>query len=249
MKIGRYLLLLCWITGLHHKTRAQGFITQGQIEFEYKINLYAQFDGDNDDTWKEFIKKNMPQFKSTFFTLSFLKDKTLYKPGKENPENDRLWFGENVADENIIYSDLLTHQAVSQKKVFEKLFLIKDSTRKINWKITNELRMIAGFECRRANAVIMDSIYVVAFYTDEITTTGGPESFCGLPGMILGVALPHEHKTWFATRLYNKTVKDTDLAEPVKGKITSNAALKENLKESLKDWGKYADKYVKQIML
>src|SRR5580698_7104192 len=112
MKIGRYLLLLCWITGLHHKTRAQGFITQGQIEFEYKINLYAQFDGDNDDTWKEFIKKNMPQFKSTFFTLSFLKDKTLYKPGKENPENDRLWFGENVADENIIYSDLLTHQAV-----------------------------------------------------------------------------------------------------------------------------------------
>jgi GLPGLI family protein len=49
--------------------------------------------------------------------------------------------------------------------------------------------VIAGFNCRRANAMIMDSIYVVAFYTDEILTTGGPESFSGLPGMILGVAL------------------------------------------------------------
>lgn len=242
-------LFLFSIKGLQNRAVAQEFITQGLIEFEYKVNIYAQFGGENDDSWKDFIKKNMPQFKSTFFTLSFLNGRTLYKPGKDNPENDKLWFGDNVADENIIYSDLGSHHSISQKKVFEKLFLVKDSTRKINWKITNELRSIAGFECRRANAVIMDSIYVVAFYTDEITTSGGPESFCGLPGMILGVALPHEHKTWFATRLLNRSVKETDLAEPLKGKIINNAALKENLKESLKDWGRYADRYVKQIML
>jgi GLPGLI family protein len=236
---------------MHFYAKAQNpvFITQGKIEFEYKINIYAQFEGDNDDSWKDYVKKNMPQFKSTYFNLSFDNNKTLYKPGKDNPENNKLWFGENVADENVIYTDLDKQQATSQKKVFEKLFLVKDSTRKIKWKITNEKRTIAGFECRRANAVIMDSIYVVAFYTDEITTSGGPESFCGLPGMILGIALPHEHMTWFATKLISTPIKETDLAEPLKGKVTTNAALKENLKESLKDWGKYADKYVKQIML
>lgn len=235
---------------IHHFAKAQNpvFITQGKIEFEYKINLYAQFDDDADESWKDYVHKNMPQFKSSYFNLFFENNKTVYKPGKENPENNKLWGGD-VADENVIYTDLEKHQAISQKKVFEKLFLVKDSARKINWKITNEKRMIAGFECRRANAIIMDSIYVVAFYTDEITTSGGPESFCGLPGMILGVALPHEHMTWFATKLITTPLKEIDFAEPVKGKVTTNAALKETLKESLKDWGKYANKYVKQIML
>ena len=140
-------------------------------------------------------------------------------------------------------------QAISQKKVFEKLFLVEDSVRKIKWKITDETRNIAGFECRRANALIMDSIYVVAFYTDEIVTSGGPESFCGLPGMILGVALPHQHVTWFATKLIADPLKPADFKIPTKGKVATNTSLKETLKESLKDWGKYADKYVQQIML
>ncbi len=250
MKLFQFAVIFL-VLNTHQYAKGQNpiFITQGKIEYEYKINLYAQFEGDNDDSWKDFVKKNMPQFKSTYFNLIFDDNKTLYKPGKENPENNKLWFGENVADENVVYTDLDKQQSVSQKKAFEKLFLVKDSTRKIKWKITNETRKIAGFECRRANAIIMDSIYVVAFYTDEIITPGGPESFTGLPGMILGVALPHEHMTWFATKLTAVPVKETDLAEPIKGKVINNAALKENLKQSLKDWGKYADKYVKQIML
>ena len=84
----------------------------------------------------------------------------------------------------------------------------------------------------------MDSIYVVAFYTDEIVTSGGPESFCGLPGMILGVALPHQHVTWFATKLIDDPLKPADFKIPTKGKVATNTSLKETLKESLKDWGK-----------
>ncbi len=57
---------------------------------------------------------------------------------------------------------------------------MQDSTRKITWKITDEMREIAGFSCRRANAIMLDSIYVVAFYTDQIPVSGGPESFSGL---------------------------------------------------------------------
>ena len=96
---------------------------------------------------------------------------------------------------------------MSQKTVFEQTFLVEDTLRRIKWKITDETRPIAGFNCRRANALIMDSICVVAFYTDEILTTGGPESFSGLPGMILGIALPHEHITWFATKVEDLRVR------------------------------------------
>jgi GLPGLI family protein len=95
----------------------------------------------------------------------------------------------------------------------------------------------------------MDSIYVVAFYTDEILTSGGPESFSGLPGMILGVALPHQHVTWFATKVESISVADAQVTAPQKGKKTDNAALKTTLNTAFKDWGKYAQKFLQSILL
>jgi GLPGLI family protein len=235
-------LLLTVITGFTQQPR---FISEGRIEFEKKLNLYSQFN--DDDSWTVEFKKTIPQFKVTYFDLYFNDNKTLFKPGQENADNNRLW--EQPAEQNIIFSDLEKHAAISQKAVFEKTFLVQDSTRNIQWKITDEKRTIAGFECRRANALIMDSIYIVAFYTDEISTTGGPESFSGLPGMILGLAIPREHVTWFATKLFTVPVKETDLKIPTKGTKTTNAALKANLRSSLKDWGKYGERYIKAALL
>jgi GLPGLI family protein len=221
------------------------FLTEGRIEFERKLNLYSQLEEDN--SWSELQKKTMPKFKITYFDLLFTGKKTLYQPGRENADNNKLW--EQPAEENVIYSDLASSSATSQKRVFEQLFLVQDSTRSIQWKITDETRVIAGFQCRRANALIMDSIYVVAFYTDDIVTPGGPESFSGLPGMILGVALPHQHVTWFATKVVNLAVKEETLKIPTKGKKLNNLALKQTINESLKDWGKWGQKYIFAAML
>ncbi|NNV56683.1 GLPGLI family protein [Limnovirga soli] len=221
------------------------FLRTGRIEFERKLNLYAQ--NENDDEWSDLMKKSMPQFKINYFNLYFNNDKTIYKPGKENPDNNKLW--EQPAEDNTIYQDLQQQQSVSQKRVFEQVFLITDSARKIQWKITDEMRNIAGVECRRANAIIMDSIYIVAFYADAIPVSSGPESFTGLPGMILGVAIPHEHLSFFATRIYNETVTDAMLAPPVKGKKVNNTTLKETIDKATKDWGKYGKRYVKAVLL
>lgn len=221
------------------------FVSEGRIEFEKKLNLYSQFN--DDDSWTAEFKKNIPQFKTTYFDLFFTENKTFYKPGRENTDNNRLW--EQPAENNIVFTDLEKRSAVSQKTVFEKTFIVQDSARAIQWKLTDEKRMIAGFECRRANALIMDSIYIVAFYTDEIATTGGPESFSGLPGMILGLAIPHEHVTWFATKLYLVPVKEADFKIPTKGTKTTNTALKDNLRSSLKAWGKYGERYIKAALL
>jgi GLPGLI family protein len=228
------------------EAQQSNIITQGRIEFEKKTNLHSLFSED-EGSWVDEMKKALPQFKLTYFDLYFTENKTLYKPGRENVDNNKLW--ELPCENNIVYMDLARHAAVSQKAVFEKTFLVQDSTRKIRWKLTDEKRTIAGFECRRANAVIMDSIYVVAFYTDEISTTGGPESFSGLPGMILGLAIPHEHVTWFATKLYAVPVTEQELKIPAKGSKTTNAAMRDNIKSSLKDWGKWGDRYVKAAML
>jgi len=217
--------------------------------FEKKTNLYDQMQEDNDN-WSDLMKKAMPRFRSDYFELQFSNNKTLYQPGPVNPENNKIpsWF-DMPGNNNTVFCDLENQQSTSQKKVFETQFLIQDSTRKIRWKITDETRTIAGFNCRRANAMILDSVYVVAFYTDEITCYGGPESFCGLPGMILGIALPHQHITWFATKVEAVSVAEANLKIPVKGKKTSNKELRATLADKLKDWGKGGKRYALVTMI
>ncbi|WP_199136203.1 GLPGLI family protein [Pedobacter sp. ASV12] len=224
------------------------FVTQGVIEYEKKVNMLAliteRIKKSKDDTWGQKIledyKKNKPQFKILKSSLTFLNGKTLFTPvAEEVMENS--WFDfEQAKQNNVLYTNTLNGTSTVQKKIFEETYLVKDSTRKINWKLTDEIRNIAGYDCRRANAVIMDSIYVVAFYTDEIPVSGGPESFTGLPGMILGLALPKEHITWFATSVSDQPVTEAQLKEPTKGKPTDNKKLSIILKDALKDWGDYA---------
>jgi GLPGLI family protein len=242
------LLLLLFAAARPAGAQNAIFLSQGKIEYERRINQYARMDDDN--SWTELEKKTMSQFKTNYFDLLFTRGKTLYRPGRESADKTSSpFFGEQPAQDNIVYADLDNEQSVSQKKIFEEVFLVQDSLRKIKWKITDETRTIAGFSCRRANALIMDSIYVVAFYTDEIVTSGGPESFTGLPGMILEVALPHQHITWSATKVEAVNVPDAQLAVPVKGKKVNNSTLLETIQHSLKDWGKQGKQYMQLVML
>lgn len=233
------------------------FTTEGSIEFEKSVNMHAQIkkmiNKNNEAFYNpafEQYKKSQPQFKTMKSTLSFSKNKTLYAP-VEAEVVSRTFFSDLPAanQHSIIYTDLSTSQSTAQKNVYEELFLVTDSTRKINWKLTSETRDIAGYNCRRANALIMDSIYVVAFYTDEIPVSGGPESFTGLPGMILGVALPHENITWFAKIVHDKAVPAGTITPPKKGKVTTTEGLVSTLKNALKNWGDYAQSQLKAYLL
>ena len=234
------------------------FTTEGTIEYEKRVNMPAiikkLINKDNESYLSvafEDYKKNNPQFKVLKSTLNFAGGKTLFTPVVEPTVPSNGFFNDLPAtiQSNTIYTDLLTSTSVTQKKVFEETFLVKDSTRKINWKITSEFKEIAGYNCRRANALILDSVYVVAFYTDKIDVSGGPESFSGLPGMILGVALPHDNITWFATSVVDKPVSGALIKAPVKGKVKTNKELKETLTSVMKNWGNYAQMALKAFML
>jgi GLPGLI family protein len=254
MKKHLYILSLILLFSLYNNVHAQNslFLTHGRIEFEKKENMWAKIDSmaDDEDGWKALMKKTTPQFVTTYFDLRFNENKSLYRPGREdNIGNARSFYSNSPASDNIILSNFDNQQSLSAKNVYEEKFLVMDSLRQIKWKITNEVRTIAGFECRRANALIMDSIYVVAFYTDVIIAPGGPESFTGLPGMILGISIPHEHLSWFATKVYAEAVTEKDFMTPSKGKKVTNAALLTLLKDRLKDWGKWATKNIQAVML
>lgn len=234
------------------------FTVSGTVEFERTMNMYAlirkHITKDNESymqaLYDSYQKKN-PQFKKVKSVLTFSKNKSLFTPVIEEdaPNNNFMQNTPITQQNNTIYTDLTTGLSVTQKKAFEQAFLVKDSTRKITWKITTETRDIAGYTCRRANAIVMDSIYVVAFYTDEIPVSAGPESFTGLPGMILGVALPHDNMTWFATKVTDMLIPANKIVPPTKGKSVNNKQLGDKLKEVMSDWGTEGQSYLKALLL
>jgi GLPGLI family protein len=232
------------------------FTTSGTVEFNKTVNMYAQIQKEitkDNEAWTqpafEQFKKNHTQFLVLKSTLKFADNKMLFIPQKADDNPTGGWFDAPMAgQDNTIYSDLSASQNVIQKQVFEQTFLVKDSTRKIKWKITDETRDVAGYTCRRANGIMMDSIYVVAFYTDKIHVSGGPESFNGLPGMILEVALPHENVIWTATKITDINIADNTLIPPKKGKPVNNKQLKATLESVMKNWGDQAQIYLKGFL-
>ncbi|MGZ4000948.1 MAG: GLPGLI family protein, partial [Mucilaginibacter sp.] len=233
------------------------FTTSGTIEFEKKVNIYAmikkEINKDNEAFYTpmfEQYQKNNPQFKTLKSKLSFADNKTLFTPGEDDGSNNGF-FGDSplTGQTNTIFTDLAGNIETAQKKVFEETYLVTDTARKISWKITDETREIAGYTCRRANAIIMDSIYVVAFYTTQIPVSGGPESFTGLPGMILGVALPHENLSWFATKVTDTSVPPNTVVPPKKGKPMDHKKFVQTVHGFTKDWGTWGQSYVKGFML
>ena len=259
MKLNRIIIIFLLLGMQSTFAQIKRFPNQGIITFEKKVNMYAlikaQIKKYPHDTYMtrffEEYQKKEPQFKVLKSTLAFSKEQTLFTPIEPESSSNNMFFGDFGAAQqnNVIATNTAVGTSTAQKKVYEELYLVKDSVRKINWKITNEIRNIAGYDCRRANAVIMDSIYVVAFYTDLIPVSGGPESFTGLPGMILGVALPYEHTTWFASAVVDQPVADDKLKAPVKGKPLTNAGLISTLKAALKSWGEYAQEAYKDFLL
>lgn len=192
---------LCLIAGAQSPV-----LTTVKIEYEKKVNTWASLPGGV----AEEMKRHIPQYSSSFFTLQTNGEQSLYKHlPKEDAQNARGFMRMGANTEDVVFTDFLSGQQTALKSVFEKKYLLTDSIARIPWKITDDFRNIAGFNCRRATAVILDSVFVVAFYTDEILASGGPESFTGLPGTILGLVINRIHTTWYATGV---SVTDVDVA-------------------------------------
>ncbi|MBL7682465.1 MAG: GLPGLI family protein [Flavipsychrobacter sp.] len=226
-------------------TSAQAQFTQyGKIEFERKVNIKRTLNDLDDDQkqWIEKFKAQIPDYNISYFDLYFNTAKSLYKPGKEVESATKLWFAQSPANDNVVMTDFGSEKVKANKTVFEQKFLVEDSMRKIEWKVYDEIRTIANYKCRKAVGKMFDSVYIVAYYTEDIMVSGGPEMFSGLPGMILQIAIPRMHTTWIAQKIEMVKPKDTDFTTSDKGKKTTQKELYETLKTSFKDWGKYADK-------
>ncbi|HEY4150844.1 MAG TPA: GLPGLI family protein [Chitinophagaceae bacterium] len=251
-------LLAFLLPGAYLSAQQARFVSSGTIEFEKTANDYAlvnngQYLGKNlagsEQQLPEQYQKEHPQFIVSKSTLYFRDNKTLFVPDLLPATAMSMFSVPIAAQNNIVYSNFPADSLVVQKDVLGETFLLNDRARKTNWKITGETREIAGYTCRRANALIMDSIYAVAFYTEQIHIPGGPESFSGLPGMILELALPHEHVTWRAVRVMDRALPPVPVTAPKKGKPIDRRQLLDILSEAGKGRSQQGASLIRKVNL
>jgi GLPGLI family protein len=240
-------LILITILGMFSGNIYAQYTSAGKIEYERKVNIHRQIDDmmeDGNRSWMDKVKAQMPKFNTTYFDYSFNTNSGLYKPGRETATPVKSMFGNTPAADNVVFTDFKSEKVTAAKQVFEEKFLIQDSMRKIDWKILDEVRVIANYKCRKAVGRICDSVYVVAFYTDDIMVSGGPEMFGGLPGMILELAIPRLYSTWIATKVDNIAPVATTIAPPEKGKKVTQKEMYDKLSASISKWGKWAERSI-----
>lgn len=235
MKIKACILFMIVCSQLH--VNAQQFITKAVIEYEVTANIKKTM---GNGMFADMLKDQLPQFKTGYYDFTFANDKSIYKFDRWSDESKKVpkWWRESD-EENIWFCDYNTGKLNMQKNVDGSNINIEDSIRKLEWKITNDTRVIAGFNCRKAVAIMFDSVYVFAFYTDEIMISGGPCSINGLPGMIMGVTIPRLFTSWIATKVMLTGV-DEKIIKPVEArKYYDLTFLKTTIVDRTKDW--YSD--------
>ncbi|TDG35930.1 GLPGLI family protein [Pedobacter changchengzhani] len=213
------------------------FIKSAKITYEKKVNIKQEL---AENTWiSDDAKDKMGTYRISNWDYYFIDSTSVYKAKpKEVPSGNDFFFGsgDNTSE---IYTDFKKKSRILRKNINGDDYILKDTIPQLKWKIVNDTRKIIGYECRKATAVIDDTVTVVAFYTDEILVKGGPEGFTGLPGMILGLAIPRFNKTWFATKIEAKNAAVFTVEPPTKGKKTEN---EKDFNKMIESYTKYDDK-------
>jgi GLPGLI family protein len=245
-------LILNYGTAFSQSSKFNGPFT---IEYERSVNTYAiikKLLGKNplalDAEKFEVYKKTQPQFKVLKSTLIYQNGKSLFVPAAADISVRPLFNVPFAEQNNTVYTDFLNKRVMSQKDLSGDFLLLTDSMRNIKWKLTGETREVMGYQCRRANALVLDSVYVVAFYTDDIHVSGGPELFSGLPGMILELALPHDNVIWKASKI-TFAAPETPVASPKKGRAVNYKQLEDIFKARAKSRGDAAGLMIKESLL
>ncbi|MCG9881525.1 MAG: GLPGLI family protein [Bacteroidia bacterium] len=233
-----YLLIL---VGLNQHIVAQQLILSGEILFERRENIHKGMTEEN--SWTEARKKATPKYKVDLFSLQFNTKQSIYKMHTEDEHPSFMW--NKMANSNSVLQLFDNRLYEAEKTIYEKSYRVKDSLPTYTWKLENEFRTIAGHSCRKASTIILDSLYIMAFYTDEIPVSGGPESFNGLPGMILGIVVPRINTTYFATKVSSQLIPENNYTLPKsKSKTTLYKDFYSELGKALKDWGEYASQVI-----
>lgn len=158
----RILLMFFGLTAFL-SIQAQEF--QGMAVYQSKTSsaeFKDRFKG-NKDVTPEMQKRMEERMKSMFektFTLYFDKSASIYKeeekleaPGQDGGGRSRM-MSSMMGSGGTFYKNVKQKTYAIDKEFMGKEFLVKDSLPKLQWKMEGETRLIGGYNCFKATAVL-----------------------------------------------------------------------------------------------
>lgn len=192
------------------------------------------------------------------YILTFNKEESVFK------EDDKLdaisgatdsW-GKNFTP-GAQYKNVKTNSFLQDQEFYGKQFLVKDSLKKLKWKMGTESKNIGQYTCYKATALVPENevewwnfswsnirnndaeeeikmIEVEAWYTSMIPISQGPGEYWGLPGLILEVSVGST--TMLCSKIVMNPEEIVKIKAPNKGKEVTKMEYNKIITEKMKEF-------------
>lgn len=135
-----------------------------------------------------FEMKSIP----TLFELIVDKKESEYNfiPRVDNSQNDAssgISASYSITSSGVLYKNTDEKRFIEESELDGKKYLIHGELPSYNWQISRDSKEIAGFQVLKATTIVdgEDPIEITAWYAPKLSFKNGPDSYWGLPGLIL----------------------------------------------------------------
>lgn len=249
----------CMVFVLTSNLFAQKF--QGKAVYQSKTTVKMDFGGRNipEDRKKDMMERMKKAGEKTF-VLTFNQVESIYKEEVklEQPGTNRrgMRFGMMGGSGEDYYKNVKEGTYAVKNDLFGKIFLVADQLPNLKWKMGSETKKIGNYTAYKATAVktikrpnmsaifnrggdnkekefIEKEVEVVAWYSPDIPVNQGPDSYWGLPGLILEVS--DDITTILCSQIVLNPKEKIEIKAPTKGKKVSQVKYDEISRNKMKE--------------
>lgn len=225
---------------------AQAQIKEGKVVYERTIQMSNMRLGGN---LPPEIQAQIPKARTDQYELLFTPQHSLYQflPNAADDGGGTFSSGGMVIQmrgggNDVSYIDFEKGTRIDQREVMDKSFIVSDSIKKLQWKMSDETKTILQFTARKAittsvnqrsrmtmengemkRETVNDTVKVIAWYTTDVPVPAGPNNYAGqLPGLILEMDI-NNGQTVIKAIEFSAKVAANKIKEPRDGKKISAA--------------------------
>ncbi len=138
--------------------------------------------------------------------------------------------------ENIVWRDLKDKKMIEQTEFMTRVFLIESDYESDEWKLTGNQKMILDYPCQEAVKTDGEKETKV-WFTPAIPVSSGPGDYANLPGLVLAMEADNGDRSIIASSVELKSVDESKLQKPKKGKKVSKEKYMAIVEEKTKEMG------------
>ena len=160
----KMILMITMVVLSLSQTMAQ--VKEGKLIFERKVNMHRMITDPE-------MRRNIPEFRTEKFELIFNEQATMFKtiPNEDAPDpfansggggTRGMSFMFRMPETNT-YTDIASQMQYEARSIFENDYLIVDTLKPNNWKLSEETKTIANYVCKKATTSVAPMAFTMRF--------------------------------------------------------------------------------------